>query len=70
MNLIGKKDIRNKSTYRLQSFKVSKYSTVKLDYRPKSFEFLDPFFVLTYDLKSPYIDVFNKSGEPIKRINV
>ena len=32
--MIGKKEVRNKSTYKLLSFRISKYSTVKLDYKP------------------------------------
>ena len=61
----------NKSTYKLQSFKISKYSTVKLDYRPNQIQLQDPFFILTYvndtqddngfiraDDVIPYVDIF------------
>ena len=46
--MIGKKEVRNKSTYKLLSFRISKYSTVKLDYKPQSIDFCDPYVLLTY----------------------
>lgn len=46
--LLQRQTTMNKSTYKLQSFKISKYSTVKLDFRPNQIEFQDPFFILTY----------------------
>lgn len=65
----------NKSTYRLQSFKIKTYSKVKLDFKPKEIQFYDPFFIMNYDQSSqdqiiPYIDIFDKSGEPVRRINI
>ena len=54
--LIGKKEVRNKSTYKLLSFRISKYSTVKLDYKPQSIEFCDPYVILTYKDGSNYLD--------------
>jgi hypothetical protein len=47
--IIGKKEVRNKSTYKLLSFRISKYSTVKLDYKPSDIEFCDPYVILTYN---------------------
>ena len=91
---MGRKEITDKSTYRLLSFRLSKYSTVKLDYIPTKIYFVDPFFLLMYgasqgvsfsesmsqsnfELKPtflseniPFIDIFEKTGEPVKRINV
>lgn len=73
---IKNKDHGNKSTYKLQSFHVTKYSTVKLDYQPDQIEFYDPYFILTYanqkpdDKLIPYIDIFEKTGEPVRRINI
>ena len=74
-------EYNEKSTYRLLSFRLSKYSTVKLDFVPTTIEYVDPFFLLAYGgspLSSqqltydciPYIDIFEKTGEPVKRINI
>ena len=76
--MIGQKEGMDKSTYKLQSFKISKYSTVRLDYRPNKIEFQDPYFILTYSSENqgtldeavPYVDIFQKTGEPVRRINV
>ena len=76
--MIDQKEIMDKSTYKLKSFKISKYSTVKLDYRPNKIEFEDPYFILTYSSENqgtidgtiPYVDIFQKTGEPVRRINV
>jgi hypothetical protein len=46
--MLGKKEVRNKSTYNLLSFRISKYSTVKLDYKPQTIEYCDPYVILTY----------------------
>ena len=54
--IIGKKEVRNKSTYKLLSFTISKYSTVKLDYKPQTMEFCDPYVILTYQDSSNYLD--------------
>jgi hypothetical protein len=48
---------------------------VNLEFQPAQIEFRDPFFILIYSrgLKQqtvPYIDIFDKSGLPIKRINI
>mmetsp|Transcript_12763 Transcript_12763/g.21552 ORF Transcript_12763/g.21552 Transcript_12763/m.21552 type:complete len:759 (-) Transcript_12763:196-2472(-) len=88
------RSIQYKSTYRLLSFRLSKYSTVKLDYRPVSIQFYDPYFILNYGggagppehqgerdaalmrnqenggCTIPFIDIFEKTGEPVRRINV
>ena len=42
------KEKQNKSTYRLTSFRLSRYSTVKLDYHPTKITFAEPFFLLNY----------------------
>jgi len=73
--LITKKQVNYKSTYQLQTFKIIKYSKVNLDYQPRQIEFRDPFFILIYEKAQngqvvPFIDIFNKSGLPIKRINI
>jgi len=52
--MIGKKEVRNKSTYKLLSFRISKYSTVKLDYKPLTIDFCDPYVILTY--KDSFVD--------------
>mmetsp|Transcript_29651 Transcript_29651/g.45197 ORF Transcript_29651/g.45197 Transcript_29651/m.45197 type:complete len:115 (-) Transcript_29651:903-1247(-) len=80
-----KQDSMDKSTYRLLSFRLSKYSTVRLDYVPANIEFIDPYIILTYGTNSgtlftsehgfgsdviPYVDIFEKSGEPVRRINI
>ena len=72
---MNNKQVKDKSTYRLHQFIIKKYSKVKLDFIPKDIQFHDPYFIMTYNQACSaqtlgFIDVFNKSGEPIKRINI
>ena len=59
----NKKEVKNKSTYKLLSFRISKYSTVKLDYLPKNIEFYDPYIILTYRQSS-------KAAAPMDRADI
>lgn len=73
--MISKKPVHYKSTYQLQNFKIIKFSKVNLEYQPAQIEFRDPFFILVYSRGQrqqivPFIDIFDKSGLPIKRINI
>lgn len=47
--LLARHEQMCKSTYRLQSFRIIKYSTVRLDFVPKTIELQDPFFLLYYE---------------------
>ena len=60
-----------KSTYRLQSVRLSRQSAMtRLDSKPVSMSFIDSLLVAHYDAEPSIIDIFDKSGVLIHRLNI
>ena len=48
---------------------MAKRATLELEYPSKQVEFFGDFFVITYKSSVPYIDIFEKTGKPINRVD-
>lgn len=56
---------------------MSKRVTLELEFQPKSIEFFSDYFLIIYKSKGgsfapkvPYIDIFEKTGRPLNRIDL